>query len=97
MVTFKMNEQQLVCLLKGRLSTDSCLQLETEIDTKLAEQPESVIFDIAEVDYVSSAFLRIVLKTSKKVGADHLSIIQAKPFVKKVFMIAGFDNFLQIG
>jgi len=85
-------EKKLVCSFSERLDTENCSKFEDEIYQKVQESKIPVIFDLQHVDYVSSAFLRICLQVSRKVGIENLSIINVHPNVKRVFKIAGFDK-----
>jgi len=56
-----------------------------------------VVFDLAEVDYVSSAFLRLCLEVGRQEGPGRLSLVHVKSQVLNVFRIAGFDKILSVG
>jgi anti-anti-sigma factor len=55
-----------------------------------------IIFDLEQVDYVASAFLRLCLIAVKGVGERNFIIINTEPEVMKVFKIAGLDQILQV-
>lgn len=97
MIDFKLKENSLRCIFKGRLATDVCQAIESEIDEQLSKNADrAVIFDLENVDYVASSFLRICIKTSKKLDYESFSIINVEPHVKKVFKISGCDNIMNI-
>jgi anti-anti-sigma factor len=97
MVIFSTTEDgNLLCSFKGSLNSDTCLKIAEELSTKVSEAKGKVIFDLKEVDYIASAFLRICQKSYKDVGAEKLSIINVTPAVKKVFKITGFEKFMDI-
>ena len=82
--------EKLVVVLNGRLDTVTAPQLESELDLSGVKE---LVFDIAGLDYVSSAGLRLFLssqKTMSKVGT--MVIRGAKPIVKEVFDITGFTD-----
>ena len=82
--------EKLVVVLNGRLDTVTAPQLEAELDLSGVKE---LVFDIAGLDYVSSAGLRLFLssqKTMSKVGT--MVIRGAKPIVKEVFDITGFTD-----
>jgi len=89
-------EKNLVCTFGVRMDTTKCQEIEAELLNKVVETKIPVIFDLEEVDYVSSAFLRLCLRIAKEVGTGNFSIINVHPNVKKVFKIAGFDKQLTI-
>jgi anti-sigma B factor antagonist len=58
----------------------------------------SVVIDFENLDYISSAGLRIILKTTKDLKRTEGNIVLCamQDYVKEVFEIAGFDSFLPI-
>jgi anti-anti-sigma factor len=56
----------------------------------------NIIFDLQEVEYVSSSFIRICVSVAKEAGKGHFSIINCQPFVKKTFKISGLDEVLNV-
>ena len=101
MVQFNMetnitNEPNLVCAFTERLDTTNCLEIEEELLSRVREAKAPVVFNLQDVDYVASAFLRMCLKVAKEVGTGNFSVINVHPNVKKVFKIAGFDKEISI-
>ncbi|NQT33323.1 MAG: STAS domain-containing protein [Candidatus Omnitrophica bacterium] len=90
------NEPNLICAFTERLDTANCLEIEDELINKVRESKAPVIFNLQDVDYVASAFLRMCLKVAKEVGPENFSVINVHPNVKKVFKIAGFDKQISI-
>lgn len=60
----KQNGNETTLILTGRLDTVTAPQLETQIDAELSDT-EKLILDFQELEYLSSAGLRILLKTHK--------------------------------
>ena len=73
----------------GRVDTITAPELEKEI---VLDGVESLVFDLASVDYISSAGLRVLLSTQKKMAQKSMTIVNAKPAVKEVFDITGFSD-----
>lgn len=73
----------------GAIDANTYPVLEKETDAVLEATPKIVIFDMEEVDYISSAGLRIVFKTKKALkqiqGKSYM--VNLTPTVKKVFDI----------
>jgi len=96
-ITVKTNDSMAVISLEGRLDTVSSPDLEAVLE-KMPENVNSIEFDFARLDYVSSAGLRVLLSTQKKfkqVGG-HMSIANICPTVQEVFDITGFTDILSI-
>ncbi len=76
--------------LHGRLDTLTSPQLDQMIAYLMESSPRSITFDMTALDYVSSAGLRSVLGTYKKLkmAGGTCSVMNLQPPVKKVFDIA---------
>ncbi len=63
--------------------------LEKKVDQLLQTSPATLVFDMKEVEYVSSAGVRVVLKAQKalKKREGKLVLMNLQPHVKKVFEI----------
>jgi anti-sigma B factor antagonist len=84
--------------LKGRLDTVTSNDLSKELDKLFAEGAYNLIFDLKEIEYISSAGLRILLSAQKKaksLGAA-MEVTGANENVKEVFDMTGFSNILTI-
>ncbi|OGT98503.1 MAG: hypothetical protein A2298_05130 [Gammaproteobacteria bacterium RIFOXYB2_FULL_38_6] len=90
-------DNQLTLNFNGRIDTQASMELEPEIDVLLDQHhPDTVCFDLHDVGYVASAFLRICSKTAKKIGKEKFSIINTSPAIKKIFKIAGLEEALHV-
>lgn len=86
---------KLVLKVSGRLETLTAPQLESEIKN-LKDEVAELVFDFAELEYISSAGLRLILlaqKTMKSRGGT-MKILGANDSVMKVFKITGFASIL---
>lgn len=98
----------LVCRFSGRLDSQASTELSKTVEQQMAEAARSaagdaspqdalkVVFDLKEVDFISSLFIRVCLSTAKAASKDNFSITHTDPQVKKVFKIAGLDELLRI-
>ncbi len=99
-------EHKLVCRFPARLDTPACLVIQEHIAEKInllktpgdasLVQGETVVFDLQDVTYISSSFIRICMFTAQQFSKGDFSIIHCDPFVKKTFKIAGLDELLNI-
>jgi anti-anti-sigma factor len=107
MVLFDLNtpEKKLSCKFTGRLDTNVCLKMVEGINLKLSEISEpgretipgyNIVFDLKDVNYIASSFIRICVNTAKKAEKGNFSIINSDPFIKKTFKIAGLDDTLKV-
>ena len=91
------NGDSVALSLKGRLDTVTSPKLQ-EILAEVLAQSDDVELDFAEVDYVSSAGLRVLLFGQKKSQASGkaMKLINVSPEVMEVFEITGFSGMLTI-
>ena len=88
----KQNEMTL--RLTGRLDTITAPQLEAELRA-LDPQVNEIVFDLAELVYLSSSGLRVIAAVQKKLaGHGKMTIRNARGPVMEVFEITGFTEVL---
>lgn len=82
---------------KGHLDSLSSPELQPKLLSAL-ESGEPVVVDCAELAYVSSAGLRVLMMAAKKGRASGARIVLAslQPTVRKVFDISGFSSLFEI-
>lgn len=91
-----LNDKELTIALKGNLDSTTSIQLEKEIETSLKDI-ETLIFDFADLNYLSSAGLRILLVAQKVMDKQGKMIIRhVNEDIMNIFSITGFDNVLTI-
>ena len=87
---------QLTVSLGGRLDTVTAPELETVVDTALAGV-EILVMDLEQLEYVSSAGLRIFLKAQKLMNVKgKMKLIHVNETIMDVFEITGFVDILTI-
>jgi anti-sigma B factor antagonist len=86
-----------VVAVTGRLDSNSSPALEDVLYARVQEQP-AVVVDLQQLQYVSSAGLRVLLKSAKEArGAGHrLALAALTPQVQEVFEISGFTAIFSI-
>ena len=82
----------------GRLDTTTAPQLEDALKELFAEEVNDLVLDLSNLDYVSSAGLRVLLFAQKSVSAAQggMLIKNVKPEIMEVFDITGFTDILKI-
>jgi len=73
----------------GRVDTITSPELEAAVQL---DGVEELVFDLAQVDYISSAGLRVLLASQKKMAGKKMVIVGTRPAVKEVFDITGFSD-----
>ncbi len=97
MNVYSINNHVLTCALSGRIDSLNSGQVENEIDENRKDDITSVVFDLQEVTYISSTFLRVVIKIAKALGKENLSIVNVQPSIMMVFKIANLTEVVKIG
>ena len=90
------NASAMVVAIKGRLDTTTAPQLEAKLNAEIAGVTDLKL-DFAELDYISSAGLRVILaaqKTMNKQGS--MVIANVNSDIMEVFDITGFSDILTI-
>jgi anti-sigma B factor antagonist len=84
--------------LQGRLDSNTSQVFEKRIFDAMSDGTKNVIIDFKELDYISSAGLRVILKATKALKREDgkIRLCAMQDYVKEVFEIAGFDSFLPI-
>jgi anti-sigma B factor antagonist len=92
------NDNTVTVALTGRLDTVTSVQLSNELNPILETGSANLIFDFKELEYISSAGLRVILMAQKKINAQSMDmeIIGANEMVKEVFDMTGFSEILNI-
>ena len=84
--------------LNGRLDSNTSQGFEKKIFQAIDDGSKSMIIDFKELEYISSAGLRVILKATKALKREEgkMMLCDMQDYVKEVFEIAGFDSFLPI-
>ena len=75
--------------LIGSLNTNTFPLLEKEVNVVLEKSPDVLIFDLEQLEYISSAGIRVILKANKAMKKKNGKAMFAnmQPQIKKVFEI----------
>lgn len=93
----KTTENEKVTLtVSGRLDTTTAPELEAALDEVL-ENTKELIFNLENLEYISSAGLRVILKAQKAMNAQgSMKLIGVNDSIMEVFDITGFLDILTI-
>ena len=87
---------KLTLALAGRLDTTTAPQLEAEVKNELSGVTE-LIFDFSQLEYLSSAGLRVLLAAQKVMNKQGSMVVrQVNETIMEVFEITGFIDILTI-
>ncbi|WP_414595223.1 STAS domain-containing protein [Candidatus Methanoprimaticola sp. MG2] len=90
-----MNGRDLTLKLTGRLDTNTAPELDARIRNMAGM--DSLTFDMSELEYISSAGLRVILSTHKVMSKQGgMRIINVRDTVMEVFEATGFTDVMDI-
>ena len=98
MEIMKIKDKELLKVtLEGRLDTNTAPELENEIKDDLIGVT-NLVLNLYNLEYISSAGLRVILMLHKKMAAlgGKFTILHPKDEVMEVFDMTGFSSFLNI-
>ena len=99
MFTFDMNKNgtEVLVTLKGRLDGVVAPKLHEEMSAIYGETITKVTFDAKELEYISSAGLRVIVFVKQKLGDSvQLCLKDASAEIKSVMELTGFSNFVDM-
>lgn len=88
------NGSELVIGLEGRLDTSTAPQLEEDLKRSLGGVTK-LVFDFEELQYISSAGLRVLLSAQKTMNRQGTMAVRNVPEgVQEIFDVTGFSDIL---
>jgi anti-anti-sigma factor len=81
---------------KGSIDTRSSTDLERKVDELFQKGTRLYVFDLAGVEVITSAGIRVLLKLTKLLGGSGLALCSLNEQVATVLDIAGFSGFFTI-
>ena len=97
-ISTNFEDDVLVAVASGRLDGATSRGFEDDIKSAIGDRKCSVVLDFEDLEYISSAGLRVVLLLAKTVdirGAK-LALCTLPDSIMSVFQISGFDRIIPI-
>lgn len=93
----KTTENEKVCFqLEGRLDTITSPELEKQLLSAL-DHVKELVLDFDALDYLSSAGLRVLLSTQKRMSRQgSMKLIHVNDTIMEIFEVTGFTDILTI-
>jgi stage II sporulation protein AA (anti-sigma F factor antagonist) len=88
----------IILTISGRLDAVTAPEFEKKVSDLIAGEATGFIVDFDQVDYISSAGLRALLATAKrlKTKSGRIRFANVRGTVKEVFDISGFGSIFQM-
>jgi anti-sigma B factor antagonist len=96
-ITETKSDENVILQVAGRLDTTTAPQLESKLK-ECTKNAKILALDLSNVEYISSAGLRVVLLAHKLMAGvgGKMSIAHPSDFCKQVFAATGMDGVLSI-
>ncbi len=92
-----LEENILTVALTGRLDTNTAPDLEELLNENLEDGVSELILDFENLDYISSAGLRVLLSAQKKMRKiGSMKLTHVSEVVSEIFEVTGFSEILTI-
>ncbi len=90
------NGTELIIAIEGRLDTTTAPQLEEEVNASIGGV-EKLVMDLASMEYISSAGLRVLLAAHKQMTKQgSMTVKNVSEIVMDIFDVTGFSDILNI-
>ncbi len=92
----KKEGSKLELVLAGRLDTTTAPELEKELKASL-DGVDELVFDMASLEYISSAGLRVLLSAQKIMNKQGtMKVLHVNETIMEIFEVTGFSDILVI-
>lgn len=94
----EIQDNVLILRISGRLDSLSSQEIEQSIARLIAEGQARILLDFTRVDYLSSAGMRMILATFKKIQgiSGQMALCSVGDGVMNILKMSGFDELLHV-
>lgn len=91
------DEKDLTVAVDDRIDTITSQELEKSLNDEI-DNVTSLTFDFTNLEYISSAGLRVLIATQKKLKQKNvpMTITNVNDIINEIFRMSGFDKILEI-
>lgn len=95
-LTKNYNGKELTIKVTESIDTVTAPDFENEVMDEMGKF-DSLIFNLKELEYISSAGLRVLVVVAKKLQPDNIPfVIKVNDTIKEILVMSGMDNILNI-
>ena len=92
----ELHENTLFVAVEGRLDTTTAPDLEKSLRENM-EDAEKLVLDFSELEYISSAGLRVLLMAQKTMAKkEGMKVTGVNELISEIFEVTGFSDILNI-
>ena len=92
-ITKQWNEKECTFVIEGRIDTLTSGELESAVN-EVCDSCEKLVLDMAGVDYVSSAGIRVIIQAHQTLGKENFVLKNVPGNVIELFKMTGFQKVL---
>ena len=91
-------DEIVIVAVKGRVDISNVKVLREKVSALIEAGELRIVFDLAELDYIGSTGLHVLIKTAQRLSSANggVTVASLQPRVKEVFDIAGMPSILRI-
>ena len=88
----------LIITIKGRLDADTTPEAEKAIRKIIDDGNSRILFNLGDLEYLSSVGLRVVLWVTKEIASKKGKVVlcSLNKYVKEIFEVSGFESLIAI-
>ena len=97
-ITIERESEVAIFKVPGRIDSANALEFQDDLQKNIQESDRVVILDFADLSYISSAGLRVILMVTKELARRNakLAICSLSELVNEVFQVSGFDKIITV-
>jgi anti-anti-sigma factor len=97
-LSLQKQEKILAVLVTGKLDSITCFEFEDKLQKSISDGERLILLDFSQLDYISSAGLRVLLLLAKRLKSLPGTLVLCEPNknVQEIFNISGFSQLLKI-
>ena len=82
----------------GRIDSSNSREFQSGLDDAVTDSDTALVLSFENVDYISSAGMRVILLTARSLGKRRAKIVlcSMNDSIRAVFRISGFDKVIQV-
>lgn len=97
-ITHRVENEIMIIAIKGRLDAATAPIADKTIKKRLKENINRLLFDLKDLDYLSSGGLRVILGAAKEIRRREGKVVLAglTQYVYEIFEVSGFNSLIPI-
>jgi anti-anti-sigma factor len=105
-IDYNTDSGKVTCQFNGKMDTLTSTMVTETVHNYLSDLREEsgkegtlntfIVFDLKEVTFISSYFIRLCMAVAKQVSPENFTVINSNPMIKKTFKITGLDEALHV-